>query len=70
VDLQPTWLLSTLTAKELGDEAIKPGDEVIMLPPLFQQLVNPILNIRRSSGFLDVTIPYYEIDTTHLEAAF
>jgi CDP-6-deoxy-D-xylo-4-hexulose-3-dehydrase len=60
---------STLTAKELGDEAIKPGDEVITVAASFPTTVNPILQYGAIPVFLDVTIPYYEIDVTHLEAA-
>jgi len=60
---------STLTAKELGDEAIKPGDEVITVAASFPTTVNPILQYGAIPVFLDVTIPGYEIDVTHLEAA-
>jgi len=60
---------STLTAKELGDEAIKPGDEVITVAASFPTTVNPILQYGAIPVFLDVTIPHYEMDVTHLEAA-
>ncbi len=60
---------SALTAKELGDEAIKPGDEVITVAASFPTTVNPILQYGAIPVFLDVTIPYYEIDITHLEKA-
>lgn len=60
---------SALTAKELGNEAIKPGDEVITVAASFPTTVNPILQYGAVPVFLDVTIPHYEIDITHLEAA-
>jgi len=60
---------SALTAKELGDEAIKPGDEVITVAASFPTTVNPILQYGAIPVFLDVTIPHYEIDITHLEKA-
>ncbi len=60
---------SALTAKELGDDAIKPGDEVITVAASFPTTVNPILQYGAIPVFLDVTIPHYEIDVTHLEAA-
>ncbi len=60
---------SALTAKELGDESIKPGDEVITVAASFPTTVNPILQYGAIPVFLDVTIPYYEIDITHLEKA-
>jgi CDP-6-deoxy-D-xylo-4-hexulose-3-dehydrase len=60
---------SALTAKELGDEAIMPGDEVITVAASFPTTVNPILQYGAIPVFLDVTIPHYEIDITHLEKA-
>jgi len=60
---------SVLTSKELGEEAIKPGDEVITVAASFPTTVNPIIQYGAIPVFLDVTIPYYEIDVTHLEAA-
>lgn len=60
---------STLTAKELGEDAIKPGDEVITVAASFPTTVNPILQYGAVPVFLDVTIPEYEMDITHLEKA-
>ena len=60
---------STLTAMELGEERIKPGDEVITVAASFPTTVNPILQYGAIPVFLDVTIPHYEIDVTHLEKA-
>jgi len=60
---------SALTAKELGEEAIKPGDEVITVAASFPTTVNPILQYGAIPVFVDVTIPHYEIDVTYLEKA-
>ncbi len=60
---------STLTAAELGDEAIKPGDEVITVAASFPTTINPILQYGAVPVFVDVTIPSYEIDITYLEKA-
>lgn len=60
---------SALTANELGEERIKPGDEVITVAASFPTTVNPILQYGAIPVFLDVTIPQYEIDVTYLEKA-
>ncbi len=60
---------SALTAHELGDDAIKPGDEVITVAASFPTTVNPILQYGAIPVFLDVDIPTYQIDVTHLEKA-
>jgi CDP-6-deoxy-D-xylo-4-hexulose-3-dehydrase len=60
---------SALTATELGEERIKPGDEVITVAASFPTTVNPILQYGAIPVFLDVTIPHYEIDVTYLEKA-
>lgn len=60
---------SALTAHELGEERIKPGDEVITVAASFPTTVNPILQYGAIPVFLDVSIPYYEIDTADLEKA-
>ena len=60
---------SVLTSKELGEEAIRPGDEVITVAASFPTTVNPIIQYGAVPVFLDITIPHYEIDVTHLEAA-
>ena len=60
---------STLTAEELGDEAIKPGDEVITVAASFPTTVNPIIQYGCVPVFLDIDIPTYEINVEHLEKA-
>ena len=59
----------TLTAPELGDRAIKRGDEVITVACGFPTTVTPIINYGAVPVFVDVTIPQYNIDVTQLEKA-
>ena len=58
-----------LTAPELGDRQIRPGDEVITVACGFPTTVTPILNYGAVPVFVDVTIPQYNIDTSKLELA-
>ena len=60
----------TLTAPELGERQIKPGDEVIAVACAFPTTVTPILNYGAVPVFLDVTIPEYNIDVAKLEEAY
>ena len=60
---------SALTAHELGERAIKPGDEVITVAASFPTTINPILQYGAVPVFLDVSIPSYEMDVTYLEKA-
>jgi CDP-4-dehydro-6-deoxyglucose reductase, E1 len=62
--------LSALTSPKLGDRALQPGDEVITVAAGFPTTVNPILQNRLIPVFLDVSVPTYEIDVTHLEEAY
>lgn len=59
-----------LTAKELGDRAIKRGDEVITVAAAFPTTVTPIIQYGAIPVFLDVTIPEYNLDVTKLEKAY
>lgn len=61
---------ATLTAPELGDRAIKRGDEVITVAAGFPTTVAPVLQYGAVPVFVDVTIPQYNIDVAQLEAAF
>lgn len=61
---------SALTAPELGDRAIKRGDEVITVAAAFPTTVTPIIQFGAIPVFLDVTIPQYNIDVTMLEQAY
>lgn len=58
-----------LTAPELGERQIKPGDEVITVACGFPTTVNPVLQYGAIPVFLDVTVPQYNIDVTKLEEA-
>lgn len=61
--------LTTLTSPKLGDRRLNPGDEVITVAAGFPTTVNPIFQNRLVPVFVDVTVPEYEIDVRHLEAA-
>lgn len=58
-----------LTASELGDRQILPGDEVITVAAGFPTTVTPILQYGAVPVFVDVTLPQYNIDVTQLEKA-
>ncbi len=58
-----------LTAPELGDRQIKPGDEVITVACGFPTTVTPIINYGAVPVFVDVAIPQYNIDVYMLEEA-
>lgn len=59
----------TLTAPELGERAIKRGDEVITVACGFPTTVTPIIQYGAIPVFVDVTIPQYNIDIEKLEDA-
>lgn len=59
----------TLTAPELKERQILPGDEVITVACGFPTTVTPILNYGAVPVFVDMTIPQYNIDVTRLEGA-
>ena len=61
---------AALTAQELGDRRIKPGDEVITAACGFPTTVTPILQYGAVPVFADVTVPQYNIDTDRLEEAY
>lgn len=61
---------AALTASELGERAIKPGDEVITVAAAFPTTVNPIIQYGAIPVFVDVVIPQYNIDVTMLEKAY
>ncbi|MBQ9437535.1 MAG: lipopolysaccharide biosynthesis protein RfbH, partial [Lachnospiraceae bacterium] len=58
-----------LTAPELGDRQIRPGDEVITVACGFPTTVTPILNYGAVPVFVDVSVPQYNIDVSKLEEA-
>ncbi len=61
--------VSALCSPTLGNRQLKPGDEVITCAAGFPTTVNPILQNGLVPVFLDVHIPTYNVDVTHLEAA-
>ncbi|MDQ2900201.1 MAG: lipopolysaccharide biosynthesis protein RfbH [Acidobacteriota bacterium] len=61
--------VSALTSKLLGERRLQPGDEVITVAAGFPTTVNPIVQNGLVPVFVDVTIPSYNIDATHLDAA-
>lgn len=60
---------ASLTANELGERAIKPGDELITVAASFPTTLNPALQYGVVPVFVDVHIPTYNIDVTKIEAA-
>jgi CDP-4-dehydro-6-deoxyglucose reductase, E1 len=58
-----------LTAEELGDRAIKPGDEIISVAVSFPTTLNPALQYGVVPVLVDIDIPTYNIDVTKIEAA-
>lgn len=61
---------SALTAPELGDRRLKPGDEVITLAAGFPTTVNPIIQNQCVPVFIDISLPTLQLDTSQLECAF
>lgn len=60
---------SALTSPTLGERRIKPGDEFITAATGFPTTINPLIQQGAVPVFLDVDIPTYNIDVTHLEDA-
>ena len=58
-----------LTAPELGERQILPGDEVVTVACAFPTTVAPILQYGAVPVFIDVTLPEYNIDVRILEKA-
>ncbi|HNF33556.1 MAG TPA: lipopolysaccharide biosynthesis protein RfbH, partial [Anaerolineales bacterium] len=61
--------ISCLTSPQLGDKALRPGDEVITVAAGFPTTVNPIIQNNLIPVFIDIEIPTYNIDIQYLEAA-
>lgn len=60
---------AALTSPRLGERRVMPGDEVIAVAAGFPTTVNPILQHGCVPVFLDIDVPTYNIDVTHLEEA-
>ncbi len=61
--------LTTLTSPKLGEQALKPDDEVITVAAGFPTTVNPVLHAGLVPVFVDIDIPTYNIDPGKIEAA-
>lgn len=61
--------IASLTAQELGERRLSPEDEVLTVATGFPTTVNPIIQNQLVPVFLDVDVPTYNIDVTHLEEA-
>ena len=60
---------SALTSPQLGERALKPGDEVIGVAAGFPTTVNPILQFGAVPVFVDVELGTYNVDAGRIEAA-
>lgn len=61
---------TALTSSELGDRAIRPGDEVITVAGGFPTTVNPIIINQAIPVFVDLDIETHNIDVSQLELAY
>jgi len=61
---------SALTSDQLGDRAIKPGDEVITVAGGFPTTVNPMMHYGIAPVFVDLDLLTHNIDATQLENAY
>ena len=59
----------TLTAPELGERQIRPGDEIITVACGFPTTVTPAIQYGAVPVFVDVTVPQYNIDVNKLGEA-
>ena len=60
---------SALTSPQLGERAIRKGDEVIGVAAGFPTTVNPIIQFGAVPVLVDVDIPTYNIDADKIESA-
>src|SRR5215469_891184 len=61
--------VSALTAPELKDRRLLPGDEVITVAAGFPTTVNPMLQNRLVPVFVDIELGTYNLDVSRLEDA-
>ena len=61
--------LSALTSPKLGEDRLKPGDEVITVAAGFPTTVNPIIQNGLVPVFVDISVPTYNIDVALLDGA-
>ena len=62
--------LFALTAHELGNRAIKRGDEVITVAAGFPTTIAPIVQYGAVPVFVDMSIPEYNVNSDKLEEAY
>jgi CDP-6-deoxy-D-xylo-4-hexulose-3-dehydrase len=60
---------SALTSAKLGDQRLKPGDEVITVASGFPTTINPAFQNGLVPVFVDIDIPTYNVNVEQLEAA-
>ena len=58
-----------LTSPKLGENAIKPGDEIITVAAGFPTTINPMLQYGCIPVFLDIDMPTYNIKADQIESA-
>lgn len=58
-----------LTSPKLGDDAIRPGDEIITVAAGFPTTINPMIQFGCIPVLLDIDIPTYNIKAEDIEAA-
>jgi CDP-6-deoxy-D-xylo-4-hexulose-3-dehydrase len=61
--------IAALTSSKLGNQALRPGDEVITVAAGFPTTVNPSVQYGLIPVFVDVDIPTYNIQAEKIEAA-
>jgi len=61
--------VAALTSPQLGDRALKPGDEVITVAAGFPTTVNPLLQYGLIPVFVDIELPTYSVNITRLADA-
>ncbi len=61
--------IAALTSPKLGDQALRPGDEIITVAAGFPTTVNPAVQYGLVPVFVDVDIPTYNIQVEKIEAA-
>ena len=61
--------VSALTSERLGDDRLRPGDEIITVAAGFPTTVNPIVQNGLVPVFIDLQVPTFNVDVTQLEAA-
>ncbi|MDZ4756743.1 MAG: lipopolysaccharide biosynthesis protein RfbH [Bacteroidota bacterium] len=60
---------AALTSEELGERAIKPGDEIISVAVSFPTTLNPAISFGCIPVFVDIDIPTYNINVELIEEA-